>query len=111
MCGKTPSESKFILIGYFLTAFCLIACSRKNIEWRHPVKSENSWNLDKLNCKDHANGLLVRDLEINDNANIPSRDDLQIQFAKFDRQKKYRSFFKDCMLKKGYNLILGKSLE
>jgi len=46
-----------------------------------------------------SSSLLVRHLEIDKNGGLPSQDDLQIQFAKFD-SKKYRSYFRICMHKK-----------
>ena len=95
-----------IIIFNFSLALVLMGCGSKHAEWQNHRKSIDFWDEDILKCKNFSETQLIRQLDIENDANFNDKTDLQIQFKKYDAQKKFNSYYANCMTDAGYYKIL-----
>ncbi|MEE2999526.1 MAG: hypothetical protein VX693_06350 [Pseudomonadota bacterium] len=98
---------KIIILLYSLPLI-LMACSNKNFEWQNPKKLEDYWPADISKCKIIATTQLNRQLDIENDANFDIKNELKTLFEKLDAEKKYNSYYTDCLKEKGYQRNLVK---
>jgi hypothetical protein len=95
-----------IIIFNFSLALVLVGCGSKHAEWQNHRKSIDFWDEDILKCKNFSEIQLIRQLDLENDANFNNKTDLQIQFKKYDALKNFNSYYANCMTDAGYYKIL-----
>lgn len=104
---KYMSQIAFMACAVLLMT-ALTACTSGSTNWQHPTKPKNTWAADISACKSHANSLVNRQLDIDNDSSFRTPDDLEVQFAVHDARKKRYSYFTNCLTGKGYRQETSK---